>query len=364
MASGGEVGGALTDNIGSEDLEDIKCQPCQEDSEIREAVGVCTDCQEYLCQRCFDGHKIPKLTRGHQLLNKQEMMRSKQEKIQVIGSPVSDVSTIVKADHSHDINVKCADDKKDCRITGSVILPDNRLLIADCNNNKLKAVDVKPGQVSSQLTLSSNPWDIAVINNNQVAVTLPWAHKVDFVTTAGKLSVDRSLQLGDYCYGIDYRNDKLAVSFILADKICILDLQGTVLHSIKPVKQSTRLFYLPYYTSFGPDKTTLYVSNGGRNEALLIQFDGTIVTSYTDNDLKYPRGIALDRYGNVYVCAQSSHTIHQLTPDCKKIRVLLTEKDGLYKPRTVCYSKSDNKLYVGMNGYNSVKVYKATLGRD
>ena len=51
MASGGEVGGTLFDNIGSEDLDDVKCQPCQDDGEILEAVGMCTDCQEYLCVR-------------------------------------------------------------------------------------------------------------------------------------------------------------------------------------------------------------------------------------------------------------------------------------------------------------------------
>jgi len=70
----------------------------------------------------------------------------------------------------------------------------------------------------------------------------------------------------------------------------------------------------------------------------------------------------LDRCGNVYVCARVSNAILQLTPELKKIRVLLTEKDGLSKPYTVSYSESEKNMYVGMINCNYVKAYKVTLG--
>ena len=36
---------------------------------------------------------------------------------------------------------------------------------------------------------------------------------------------------------------------------------------------------------------------------------------YEDGKMKDSRGVAVDRNGNIYVCANGSHVLHQVAPD-------------------------------------------------
>ena len=99
MATGGEVQGQCPGSVGSEDLDQLKCQPCLDDGNLREAVGMCIDCQDYLCAQCFKIHTLPKPMRNHQLLDKEQMLQS-----QIRTSP-KDVCTEM-----------CSVHEKDCKI--------------------------------------------------------------------------------------------------------------------------------------------------------------------------------------------------------------------------------------------------------
>ncbi|KAH3807216.1 uncharacterized protein LOC127835027 [Dreissena polymorpha] len=49
------------------------CQPCGCDEINEEAVGFCVVCAEYLCRGCIRDHKRNKITRGHTMLQDQQM---------------------------------------------------------------------------------------------------------------------------------------------------------------------------------------------------------------------------------------------------------------------------------------------------
>ncbi|XP_060569010.1 uncharacterized protein LOC132727497 [Ruditapes philippinarum] len=57
---------------GAEDF-DIFCEQCDRDDIRLPAFGYCVDCEEHLCQTCFNTHRRPKSLRHHQLQDKDHM---------------------------------------------------------------------------------------------------------------------------------------------------------------------------------------------------------------------------------------------------------------------------------------------------
>ena len=87
-----------------------------------------------------------------------------------------------------------------------------------------------------------------------------------------------------------------------------------------------------------------------------MKVDGSIVYQYKDSDLKWPHGLYCDDGDNVMVCGYDSHNIHVITSDGKKYSTLLSSQDGLDRPRSVAYGKSDDTLVVGCYGSNHLIV--------
>ncbi|XP_053407735.1 uncharacterized protein LOC123547507 [Mercenaria mercenaria] len=76
MAVSGKKAPAVSTGSG-EDFE-IFCQPCDLDDIRLPAFGYCTNCEEHLCESCFNHHKKPKPLRHHILLDKQNMPQTQQ----------------------------------------------------------------------------------------------------------------------------------------------------------------------------------------------------------------------------------------------------------------------------------------------
>ena len=79
-----------------------------------------------------------------------------------------------------------------------------------------------------------------------------------------------------------------------------------------------------------------------------MNLDGTVVSAYTNMNLKYPAKAVVDSNGNVYVCNYGSHTICQITKDFKTVRLQLTHADGLDRHKSICLNEEEDTLYVWM----------------
>lgn len=78
----------------------IICEPCKEEETIKNAEGFCIDCQEYLCDDCFKCHLVPKPTKHHQLLDKDEMPKRKVDR---------DLSLVCQKHVGEDMSCYCKD---------------------------------------------------------------------------------------------------------------------------------------------------------------------------------------------------------------------------------------------------------------
>ncbi|XP_052776789.1 E3 ubiquitin-protein ligase TRIM71-like [Mya arenaria] len=76
-------------------------------------------------------------------------------------------------ERSYSINICTPKDSKSCRVTGCVMISDDKVLIVDVNNNVLKLVDTLQQIIISDLYMSKTDylWDIAALPDKKAAVT-------------------------------------------------------------------------------------------------------------------------------------------------------------------------------------------------
>ena len=72
-----------------------------------------------------------------------------------------------------------------------------------------------------------------------------------------------------------------------------------------------------------------------------------------------PNKVCTDHCGNVYIANRREQNIHMVTAYLVKIKEVLTKADGLDKKvESVSHCASTNRLYVGMEYSNVIKVYQ------
>lgn len=77
---------------------------------------------------------------------------------------------------------------------------------------------------------------------------------------------------------------------------------------------------------------------------------GNVVWSFEDIEvLKQPRGIVVDKNGNIFVVGGLSENIVVISTDGKKCREILKKDSGLSNPRAIAYDQEHNRLLICNN---------------
>lgn len=85
---------------------------------------------------------------------------------------------------------------------------------------------------------------------------------------------------------------------------------------------------------------------------------GTVTFSVPPKLVYRADSISVDQSGNIYVCMSSSNKIHQMSPDGRVKRDLLTEKDGLVAPKAVSFSQKSDLFIVTSLRSNKVLMFR------
>lgn len=140
------------------------------------------------------------------------------------------LTILVKQPHDI-IFAKAPDDTEICDIR-QMVVQNNHLILLDAGNNSVKMIDMNSNNIISIIRPPMQLYDITKVTNDEVAITLPFAKKIQFLSSAtNKLTLTRSLKVNENCYGISSYNEKLVVIYRHSSKLEILDMSGTVLNS-------------------------------------------------------------------------------------------------------------------------------------
>ena len=256
-----------------------------------------------------------------------------------------------------DLNVKTGNDKIRCWITGIAQLDDDHLVVADCNNKSVKILHIKKEKIKSVMNLPSKPWDVTVVPNDQLAVTLPYHNMIQILTTkSNTLSKAHSLFVEGQCSGISYCNNKMVVTYTDPPKCEIVDMKGSPLAQISSELGKYTLKDPSYVQT--TDQTIL-ISDCGARIIIKLSWQGEVVDIF--NHTGQFKGISISTDGKVYVCEQGMESgISQTTADLKRWRTLTTQSR---RPQAICCCKN-GLLYISNHCYtdknNFLSIYKTT----
>ncbi|XP_045174560.2 uncharacterized protein LOC123535871 [Mercenaria mercenaria] len=249
---------------------------------------------------------------------------------------------IEKLTKNGNINIKTKSDQTECCLTACVVLSSNTLVAADYNNEKLKVVDIKNEAVIEETTLSLQLWDIEVMPQDQIAVTMPWKKEILIMTTAGKLSIVRKFPVKGKCKGIAYHQDHFYI--VSSDPKCVFitDTQGNVQNTIL---LDDKRFDKPCFLLLSKDLRHIFIVDKGSGSVFSITLQGDISAEYKNKDLKDPRGMMMLDDGSLLVCCcRGNGSIHRISGDLKQCQTMI---DGLSYPRSMCYNRDQHEVYVG-----------------
>ena len=239
------------------------------------------------------------------------------------------------------VDVTFSADQKTPQITGSLFLPNGELILCDCNNSSVKVLDADFTQ-KEQLKLSSYPWDLCLMKNDEIVITQPNTKQLLFMKVIPKLQMGLSTSLDQSCYGVAVHNGLIYVSFINGE-IRILDITGQQQRNV----YSGFSFQCPYYISVMPTGM-VYVSEYGGNSIRVLK-DGKEMTNYSNAavGISSPMGMYVDGAGNIVVCENDSHKLRLIDAKGNTSKVFLSGTDGLWYPHTVSVRTNDKTLFVG-----------------
>ena len=265
-----------------------------------------------------------------------------------------------EANEIGEFNAKSNEDAQDltCWFTGALFLPDGRIILADRTNRKLKLFTSNFNAVS-ELVLSSKPWDVTVMSDKEIAVSLPTECRIQFVTVSPRtMTTTRMISTEEPCYGIHQVNGKIMAVTYDGDppNLKILSPEGQELTYVCVDEDGFTLFSKPLYVASSPNGNDIFVADERLGCVIDLTENGELNFTYSAMDLGHAAGIAIDNDGNIYVCGNTSNSVHVLSPQGDRVKVLVTGENISY-PRAIAYEPKEKKLLVTQGDKDVVKVY-------
>ncbi|KAL3886972.1 hypothetical protein ACJMK2_026928 [Sinanodonta woodiana] len=255
------------------------------------------------------------------------------------------------------IETKCPNSGSTPSYRGSAWLCSDFILLSDYMNSKCCLYSPEYTHLADY-TLKET-WDVCSLAEGEVAVTATNAKKIQFLTCTSTITPTRSFTTRYYCDGIAaLSEDKLVISGYndSGNKNyywSILTTQGKEEYYHEIDQKGGTVTYL----AINESKTRLYMSCHDTDTVYCFGLNGQVHFVYTNEQLKGPMGIGVDRDNYLYVAGYQPNNIHQILPDGNLIQIITI---GIPEwPRKLTFDKSGNRfLLTNKNGENHIYVLK------
>ncbi|XP_053378474.1 uncharacterized protein LOC123534503 [Mercenaria mercenaria] len=237
------------------------------------------------------------------------------------------------------IKVRMPNDNTDCYIFDTCQLHDGTIILTDCNNKKVKWLDVNY-KVKCHCILNDRPRDICCTTQNEVAVKMN-NNKVQFISVDSSLAIlrDISIEGGSY-WGMAYIAGDLWVS--TGSGINVYSRSGTLLKSISNNVNGQRIFKSsPQHIAASGENV---IVADGSDGAVCLGRDGTAKSELRDGRLNYTQGVCVSSDGTVFLSGYSSRNIVMFSGDGNCKGELLTQEMGLTYLGSLYYDNKRNCL--------------------
>ncbi|CAC5422136.1 unnamed protein product [Mytilus coruscus] len=234
------------------------------------------------------------------------------------------------------------------KVTGCTFLPDGRMAFTDYDG-KLLLIKKVDGNLDFEIQLKGiNSFDVTVVDAATVAVSVggsnQYAERCIHVIDINSRQCIKIIDIESWSYGVVCVDENLVFCGFEPNgiyKINLTNYHKSVINSTIPLATWS---YITYY------KNKLYVTTDNMQTVSCCDEKGNAIWTYRDKTiLKTPRGITVDNNGNLFVCCASNNVI-MISPDGKRAKQILGNKDGFGTPNAIHYDRSTNRLLVASIG--------------
>ena len=230
-------------------------------------------------------------------------------------------------------------DPKDIWPTGLSILSDDRIVIMDRENRRVKMFD-KDGQYIREFGQEELgcPYDVAILKNGNIAVTDYDQEDVKIFTPDGSILAKLKGPMR-YPRGITVDgNGHIIIVDAHSHRLVVHEqTKGKVVKIIEGKDEdNSDLFNDPYYVATNK-KGYIIITDWVAPNVKILTPDGRYVNKYGSYGIRkdqclQPYGVCTDNEDYIYVADNQNHRIHMLNPDGKFIRFIVSRQHGLWHP--------------------------------
>ncbi|KAH3776940.1 uncharacterized protein LOC127843632 [Dreissena polymorpha] len=264
---------------------------------------------------------------------------------------VMNPNQVLKVKRKSEYNIQISSDTNlPCFITGICILPSGHVIVVDYKNKRVKLFD-QQYNVVSHCDVSGDLLDICLITSSSVAVTVD--SDVQFISVRkGQLINERRIRLPHGAAGIAHHHETLFVTSV--SSLYHYTLTGTL---IKKLYEDKGGGITVCRCAVCPAGDMIYVTNNSQHKLITLAMDGTLISTFTDPELRHPYCVHVTWAGHVLVCGNTSNAVIQVDREGKKkLATLLSQNDGLSSPTSVCVNKNVDQITVGLYNKNQIIV--------
>ena len=413
--------------VSTEDIYKKICGLCNADGKKKEARCFCKNCDAWICYDCRKSHEKFRGLRNHTIVSRNAMFHSdsrapydisvglgqlstthsaadssqdhnsktkqqnngksrksyssaKSSKVavtprsstkhstdpQTVQHYSSNILLISKVKKINGIDIKVSGDGSSCQINSCCFMPGGELVLSDKGNNKIKLLDRSLSVVDS-LHIPGAPWDVAVVDNNNIIVTMPWQKQLQFIHVLPSLKKICTVNVDAHCRGVAVAAGKIIVScfkpFIQDScELRFFDVEGRDLGTrLGNHPDGSNMFRRSEYVAVSRSGDKIFASDWETHTVTCLTSGGKIVYQYRDDELKAPSGLFVDDNDNVIVCGDcgSRSIVQVIAAAGKKHNTMLSSvKDGIFNPRCVGFRPNDGTLAFGCSLSDILLVYK------
>jgi hypothetical protein len=226
-------------------------------------------------------------------------------------------------------------------------MEDGTIILADYDNRKLKRLHSYNYTVTDYSDLSGNPWQVCMINNTQVAVTVPYKQEVHFISLERNMKTTNMINTNFACYCLAYANNNLYIS----DKctsVYMYTLSGRKLKQFTKDQSGHKLYTYSRSIAVSKDATKIYVADLS-NGLIVLDNNGQVITSFNDGQLKGANCCYLNEAGSVLVSGLDSNNVLQFTCDGELIGEVLKADSRKMGIVSVCCNQQMTKMCISRN---------------
>ncbi|XP_071121994.1 uncharacterized protein [Mytilus edulis] len=231
---------------------------------------------------------------------------------------------------------------------GCCILTDGRTVFTNYRSKILKVFNAD-GSIDFEVTTPT--WAFDVVYNsadNTLAVTSGSSLRCCItIIDMQKKQIKKTIPVNSIYYGIAVTDNKF-----------ICSAEGKGIQLLNPYDNSTSDIVrdiLPSSCHVALFCDKIYHTNNTSNSVTCYDLQGSIQWTFKNESvLKFPRGIAVDNDGMVYVLGNASNNVVVISANGQHYKEVLTARDGLWFPLTLCYERRTNQLLVENNSQDAM----------